>query len=572
MVRRLVEHEQVGLARGETREGQTRTLAAREHADGAIHLVASEEEPGQQVACILVVEAARRAHRLEHRRAARQLGLRLLQIGDAHHRRGGDVALERREVAHERAHERGLARAVRANDRQARVAADPHRPAPHHRLVVAHLERRRLQDRLASEVARVQLPRVLRLVRRRLDALQARELLPAAARFLRALARAVPADEVLGARDLFRLPTSGGRLRGLPLGPLARVVRVAALVLDDGAVLDRQRPRGDLVEEPPVMTGYGGSHVPLHQERFQPLQRRDVEVVGGFIEQQHVRVVEQQPGQAEPRALSTGERRDGPVDELHQPKTREDAAQRCLEVVAAGVLEVVLQIGVALERLLIRVAETVFELAQLGLELAKMRGRGARVLVDRAGRVLQQLLLKEPDARATRVCDVAGVRLLEPRRHPQQRRLPRAVGSDEADAVALRDPEGDVLQELAVAEPAPDGLDRDEAHRSAHPAPQACPDRASFVLGRRPAGALTERDHAHRGELRPGLRNACARVAHELGMLAQRSLDGGLDPHTFSVSARAGSGCSGRSRGLRPPFARWPAHSAGTARRHGRRR
>src|SRR5205814_10187753 len=118
-------------------------------------------------------------------------------------------------------------------------------------------------------------------------------LLTAPPRLLRSLPGTVSADEVLGALDLLGLARGGGRLRRLALGALTRVVRVAAAIFDDGAVLDRERARGDLVEEPPVVTAHDGRELSLHQECLEPLERGDVEMVGRLVEKEDVRIVEE---------------------------------------------------------------------------------------------------------------------------------------------------------------------------------------------------------------------------------------------------------------------------------------
>src|SRR5947207_6886046 len=101
---------------------------------------------------------------------------------------------------------------------------------------------------------------------------------------------------------------------------------------------------------------------------------------------------------------------------------------------------------------------------ELALELAEVCGRAAGVLLDRAGRVAEHLLTEEAEARAPGVGDRTAVWLVEPGRDPQQGRLAGAVRTDEADPVALCHAERHVVQELAVAEPAAHGLDREGAH------------------------------------------------------------------------------------------------------------
>jgi hypothetical protein len=65
MIRRLVEHEQVRVADRESREREPRALAAGEDPDAAEHLLAAEEEAGENAARALLVEATHVAQRFE---------------------------------------------------------------------------------------------------------------------------------------------------------------------------------------------------------------------------------------------------------------------------------------------------------------------------------------------------------------------------------------------------------------------------------------------------------------------------------------------------------------------------
>src|SRR5213593_4843797 len=93
-----------------------------------------------------------------------------------------------------------------------------------------------------------------------------------------------------------------------------------------------------------------------------------------------------------------------------------------------------------------------------------MRRRAARVLLDCPGRMGEDLLLHEPDARAARDRDVPGVRRFEAGGDPQQRRLSYPVRPDEAHAVPAGEPERHVAEHEPLAETLRDRLDREDAH------------------------------------------------------------------------------------------------------------
>src|SRR5712691_65749 len=127
-----------------------------------------------------------------------------------------------------------------------------------------------------------------------------------------------------------------------------------------------------------------------------------------------------------------------------------------------------------------------------------MRGRAASVLDDRPCRFLEELLAKKADASSFRVRDRATIRGVETSPDPQQRRLSGAVRTDQTNAVAVGDAERNVLQDLARAEPARDGLDRQHAHVWASggstPGPMTCqcmcgltPGAAALARTKKPA-------------------------------------------------------------------------------------
>jgi hypothetical protein len=111
-------------------------------------------------------------------------------------------------------------------------------------------------------------------------------------------------DEGLLARDLLCLAVRDLALDLLVLRALARVSRIAAAVLDDGPVLERERARGDAVEEPAIVTGYQDRQLLFYKELLEPLERGEIEVVRRLVEQEDVGVVEEEAREAEPRALA----------------------------------------------------------------------------------------------------------------------------------------------------------------------------------------------------------------------------------------------------------------------------
>ena len=100
-----------------------------------------------------------------------------------------------------------------------------------------------------------------------------------------------------------------------------------------------------------------------------------------------------------------------------------------------------------------RVAEPLLERVHLGLHGEQhRRTRCVASSKTRAARVGQAVLRQVADGQRGRLEDRAGVGLVEPGHHPEQRGLAGAVRAAETDALAVRDLPRDVVEEDAVAE------------------------------------------------------------------------------------------------------------------------
>jgi len=107
--------------------------------------------------------------------------------------------------------------------------------------------------------------------------------------------------------DPFQLPFQGllpfGSLLaflGKPFGFLIEPATVVTLPGDTLPPVELQDPAGYIVEEIPVVGhGYYGSLV-LGQVVFEPMHRFGIEVVGGFIQQEDIRFLQQQAAKGNP--------------------------------------------------------------------------------------------------------------------------------------------------------------------------------------------------------------------------------------------------------------------------------
>jgi hypothetical protein len=88
---------------------------------------------------------------------------------------------------------------------------------------------------------------------------------------------------------------------------------IVALPGDAVAAVEFQNPLGGVVEEVAVVGDGDHGAGEAHQELFQPFHRFGVEVVGGLVQQQHVRLLQQQLAQRDAALLAAGELADDGV-------------------------------------------------------------------------------------------------------------------------------------------------------------------------------------------------------------------------------------------------------------------
>ena len=84
-----------------------------------------------------------------------------------------------------------------------------------------------------------------------------------------------------------------------------------------------------------------------------------------------------------------------------------------------------------------RVAEPLLERVHLGLHGEQLPNALRRFVEDRAAGVGEAVLRQVADGQRGRLEDGAGVGLVEPGQHPQQRGLAGAVRAAQADALAV---------------------------------------------------------------------------------------------------------------------------------------
>ncbi len=129
-----------------------------------------------------------------------------------------------------------------------------------------------------------------------------------------------------------------------------------------------------------------------------------------------------------------------------------------LDLVAIAKAKAVLDLAVAREDRLVlrladrRVAKPLLEVVHLHLQIEEVLEREARFVFDAAAAVRQAVLRQVAKRQRVGFLDEARVGLVEAGQHLQQRGLAGAVGPAQADAIAVADLPGDMLQQGLFAE------------------------------------------------------------------------------------------------------------------------
>ena len=221
---------------------------------------------------------------------------------------------------------------------------------------------------------------------------------------------------------------------------------VVALVGDAPAAVQLEDPAGDVVEEVAIVGHRDDRALVLGQVTLQPRDRLGVEVVRGLVEEQQVRLAQQQAAQRDAAALTAGQRRDVGVGRRQAQRVHRVLDVR-VEVPGVGGIDARLQVGELLGGLVGVVGGQLVEAIQ-------ERARPGDAVLDVAAHVLglvqRGLLLEQADRGARGQHRVAAELGVEPRHDAQDRGLARAVVAEHADLGAGQERERDVLEDRPV--------------------------------------------------------------------------------------------------------------------------
>ena len=183
---------------------------------------------------------------------------------------------------------------------------------------------------------------------------------------------------------------------------------------------------------------------------FEPFQTGDVQVVRRLVEEQEIRVARERACQRRPRELAARKRVQRPVElVVGEAETAHEAGGPFAPAPATRVLEPRLRPRVALHRRrgVIAARHRLLEPAELLLERDEIAGAGEHVVAQRQGAPPRRTLVVEGDARALLEHELAAVQLGLAGQAAQERRLPRAVGPGEGDAITTLELERHALEQ-----------------------------------------------------------------------------------------------------------------------------
>ena len=223
---------------------------------------------------------------------------------------------------------------------------------------------------------------------------------------------------------------------------LALVEIVVAGVRRDLAAVDLGDARDDAVHEIAVVGGHQQRARPRLQERFEPDDRLDVEVVGGLVHQQHVGPADQHPRHRHAHLPPAGERADVAVDLIVvEAQAVQDLARPAFQGVAPKMLVLVLHLaepGQDAVRIAGagRVRHRLLQVLELVVQRAQPSAAGDRLVEHGPPRHFLDVLPEVADREAPRHRHLAVVGLLFADQHAEDGRLAGPVRSDEPDLVA----------------------------------------------------------------------------------------------------------------------------------------
>ena len=458
MVRGLVQHQDIGAVEHHPGEHAADLLAAGEHLHRLVDIVPGEEHPPQEGAQEgLGVVRAVLGEPLHEILAVVVKEGRVIQWEVT----GGDggaplvAALVRLQLAHEDLEEGGLGQLVLPHEGDLIAFVHPeadvvqHLAAIHGLSEVLHgedlLARLPIHGEAHEGVAAGGHGDLLQA-----DLLQ--ELPPGGGLLALGLVGGEAGDELLQLLDLILL--AAVLVPDEPLHQLAGLIPeiVVAHVHFDPAVVHIHDAGADGVQEVAVVAHHQHQALVVHEEILQPLDGREVQVVGGLVQEDDVWLSKEGLGQEDLHLFLGGKAGHGVVeDALREAQSLDEAAGVGLRLPAAHLGVLGLQLA-GPDAVLVGEVGLFVEGVLLPLHFIEPGIAQDDGVQHRVGIVLEVVLLQDAHALVVRDDDLAGGGLQFPGEDAQEGGLARAVGPDDAVAVAGGELQVHVLEEGLAAE------------------------------------------------------------------------------------------------------------------------
>ena len=240
----------------------------------------------------------------------------------------------------------------------------------------------------------------------------------------------------------------------LALAPLAFELFIIAGIERRLAACHVKDVARDSVQEIALMADDDQARPVGLEKRLQPERRFEIEMVGRLIEQQEIRLGEEQRGKRDTHAPATGEfieRSD--LRLFGKAEAGENAGRPRRSAMGIDRVEPFMNLGNAVR------VRCMLGFAQERSPLLGRREHG----VERRGCAPRRFLGQIADTRAGRCFDLPFVRLVHPSDQLEQRRFACAVAADEAQPGFRRDRNGGAVQNDVAAKAQRDGIERKHA-------------------------------------------------------------------------------------------------------------
>ena len=195
------------------------------------------------------------------------------------------------------------------------------------------------------------------------------------------------------------------------------------------------------------------------QVRLEPVARLEIQVVRRLVQEQQVRLAEQELRQGDPHLPAARKRLCRPAEiVIREAEALKHRRRFQVDAVAAAEPEPVLEIAVARQhRIVLRlrdrlVAQPRLERVHLVLHGDQVAEGAAGFVEDASSCVRQAVLRQIADGQRRRLQNRTRIPVVEPRHHSEQRGFAGAVRTAQANPLPVGNLPGDVLEEHTVAE------------------------------------------------------------------------------------------------------------------------